>query len=361
MARTLAEVVEREAGVVYAAPAPPSSGGVVTMRRPALIVLSAAIAAVLSGAACGGNQPAAPSAQPSQPSQPTQTQVPVFAVSGRVTAGQPVTGSPSLPAAGSPLRWVKVEVTGGKADLLGKSAATDGDGRFRLEGLSGEVTLKASRDGCEDATKLVTVSADTTVNFELRTVQQGRIADLQAASDIVTLNMQAPGGSSYRRTDLICRWELPVPVYLDHSLTEIDRSRVVAALDYWQATAGITYTVVASSALPRLLIRSGTDGLAPWGGGRSVLDGTFSNNRASSGLVVYEPGGGTYCQAATQCEYLFRHELGHTLGIYVNTNFGLMGGTSELSARERAMLATLYSLPHGARVQTDGTWQVVMP
>ncbi len=34
------------------------------------------------------------------------------------------------------------------------------------------------------------------------------------ALDIVTWNMTATGGASYRRQDLICRWELPVRVYL---------------------------------------------------------------------------------------------------------------------------------------------------
>ena len=34
------------------------------------------------------------------------------------------------------------------------------------------------------------------------------------ALDIVTWDMTATGGASYRRQDLICRWELPVRVYL---------------------------------------------------------------------------------------------------------------------------------------------------
>jgi len=239
-----------------------------------------------------------------------------YAVSGRVIVGPPQAGSPALPPPGSPLPWVKVEVAAGKADLVGRSATTDGDGRFRIDGLSGEVTLKATRDGCISATKVVTVSAAATVDFELSTAQSGRIADLQAAADIVALNMEASGGGSFRRKDLICRWELPVPVYLDASLNTVDRGRVIAALDYWQAVGGLTYTIVPSNTLPRLLIRSGTDGLAPWGGGRALVDGTFSNNRTRSALVVYEPNGGTYCQAsAAQCDYLFRHELGHTLGI----------------------------------------------
>jgi hypothetical protein len=45
-------------------------------------------------------------------------------------------------------------------------------------------------------------------------------------------------------------------------------------------------------------------------------------------LVVYEPRGGTSCAAGSSsasCPYSYRPELGHTLGIYVNTGAGLMG------------------------------------
>jgi len=108
--------------------------------------------------------------------------------------------------------------------------------------------------------------------------------------------------------------------------------------------------------------RLGTDGLAPWGGGRSVLDGTNADNSARSGLVVYEAGGGGYCMngaLSSSCLYLYRHELGHTLGIYTNTDAGLMGSATNLSDREKRMLAALYSLPHGAAVEADGSWRVV--
>ena len=40
---------------------------------------------------------------------------------------------------------------------------------------------------------------------------------------------------------------------------------------------------------------------------------------------------------------------------------GLMGGPGELDAREKTMLAVLHSLPHGSRVQSDGTWQIIVP
>jgi len=156
----------------------------------------------------------------------------------------------------------------------------------------------------------------------------------------------------------------PSATHSSFPLANLDREAVIAALDYWRATTGVTYQIVTDDTLPRLLIRSGTDGLAPWGGGRSLIDGTFpENNRASSALVVFEPGGGSYCTGASasalKCRYLYRHELGHAFGIFENTGAGLMGsGTDTLSDREVRMLVALYSLPHGAAVQTDGTWRV---
>ena len=42
----------------------------------------------------------------------------------------------------------------------------------------------------------------------------GRIEDAQAARDIIEWNMNAEGGASFRRRDVICRRELPAPVYL---------------------------------------------------------------------------------------------------------------------------------------------------
>jgi hypothetical protein len=192
------------------------------------------------------------------------------------------------------------------------------------------------------------------------TPTSGRLQDVQAAQDIVAWNMVASGGASYRRQDVICRWELPVPVYLTGDL---DRAAVLDALDYWASAAGITHVVVGIDELPRLLIRPGTDGLAAQGGGRGLVDGTFANNRARSGLVVIEPGGGQFCRASAQtCRYLYRHEIGHSLGFLAHSEDGLMSsGTDVLSDRERRMMVALYSLPHGARVQSDGSWQVIAP
>lgn len=143
--------------------------------------------------------------------------------------------------------------------------------------------------------------------------------------------------------------------------TRLNRAAIVEALDYWSSAAGIDYELIESSTEPRLLIRSGTDGLAPHGGGRALIDGTEpGDNRARSGLVVFEPDGGEYCRSsASLCRFLHRHEIGHALGFLAHSDSGLMNGTHDgLTDRERRMVVALYSLPHGAIVLPDGTWSV---
>jgi hypothetical protein len=73
--------------------------------------------------------------------------------------------------------------------------------------------------------------------------------------------------------------------------------------------------------------------------------------------VVFEPGGGSYCRSnASSCRYLYRHEIGHALGFLDHSNAGLMyAGPDVLTDREQRMIVALYSLPHGARVEPDGT------
>jgi hypothetical protein len=140
----------------------------------------------------------------------------------------------------------------------------------------------------------------------------------------------------------------------------LNRSAITDALEYWKSAAGIEYVLIESNVEPRVLIRPGTDGLAPQGGGRALIDGTDpSDNRARSGLVVFEPGSGGWCQDAVACRYLHRHEIGHALGFLGHSDAGLMNaGPDTLTERERGMVRALYSLPHGAIVELDGTWSV---
>ncbi len=48
------------------------------------------------------------------------------------------------------------------------------------------------------------------------TGEAGQLNDVQAAEDIVTYNINAPGHAGIRTPGVICRWQLPVPVYVRH-------------------------------------------------------------------------------------------------------------------------------------------------
>jgi hypothetical protein len=63
--------------------------------------------------------------------------------------------------------------------------------------------------------------------------------------------------------------------------------------------------------------------------------------------------------AEARCAVVFKHEVGHVLGLLDHVaGGGLMSGGVAASSRETAMLLELYRLPHGARIAADGAWQV---
>lgn len=123
------------------------------------------------------------------------------------------------------------------------------------------------------------------------------------------------------------------------------------AAAYWSSVLGLSVATVTSDGLPRILFRSGVDGLGS-ADGRGLVDGADSENWAISALVVVRP--------SVLSRRLYRHEMGHALGFLEHSPEGLMStgiGSDTLSDRERNMMVALYSLPAGTRVELDGTWQ----
>jgi len=84
-----------------------------------------------------------------------------FTLSGTVVRKQ---------GSGGPLAGALVEVVDG--DQAGYSATTDGGGNYSIPGLSGEMSVKASKDGYEDLYKTVDMSEDVTQEFSLITPPQ---------------------------------------------------------------------------------------------------------------------------------------------------------------------------------------------
>lgn len=85
---------------------------------------------------------------------------------------------------------------------------------------------------------------------------------------------------------------------------------------------------------------------------------TYPDNRARLGVVKILTREAT-CTAPSA---LFRHEIGHVLGIFGHVPGGLMSSPligMTASQREINILTQRYRLPHGAQIASDATWQVV--
>ena len=145
--------------------------------------------------------------------------------------------------------------------------------------------------------------------------------------------------------------ELPIAVYVKPPARG---DLVVDALDQWKAFTGITYTLVTDPNQEPLLrvIEEEFEGAS----GQFGVDAFYPNRRIRLATVVVRPG--------RVNKKLFRHELGHALGFFRHPDFsGVMGVCStcrdEVTPREGAMLANLYAIAHGARLETDGSWRVI--
>jgi hypothetical protein len=189
----------------------------------------------------------------------------------------------------------------------------------------------------------------------------GRIDSLDTAADLITYNQSVNVGLSIpvegaiqRTTGIITRWELPIPVSVDRS---ISGGCVEEALTYWQSVTGLPFVLVGADAEPRITVRAAGADELNIAIGSGLVYRTYANNRARLGVVRILTGNAS-CSPPSA---LFRHELGHALGIFGHPPGGLMGapmvGTTA-SQREVNMLVQLYRLPHGARIESDGTWKV---
>jgi len=189
----------------------------------------------------------------------------------------------------------------------------------------------------------------------------GRIDNLDVAADLVTYNQAANIGLSIpvegaieRSPGIITRWELPIPVQVDPS---IQGNCVQDAMDYWQSVTGLSHVWVAADAEPRITIRAAGSDELNVSAGSGLVYRTYADNRARLGVVKIL----TSYAMCTAPSALFRHELGHVLGIFGHPPGGLMSSPlvgMTASQREIAMLTQLYRLPHGSRIATDGAWAV---
>jgi hypothetical protein len=189
----------------------------------------------------------------------------------------------------------------------------------------------------------------------------GRIESLDTAADLIAYNQAANVGLSIpvegviqRMQGIITRWELPIPVYADPSVSD---ACVAEAMTYWQSVTGLTFAAVVSDAEPRITVRAAGSDELNIAIGSGLVYRTYPNNRARLAVVKIL----TSNAACTPPSVLFRHELGHTIGIFGHPPGGLMSapisGTTA-SQREINMLVQLYRLPHGARIDADGSWRV---
>jgi len=190
----------------------------------------------------------------------------------------------------------------------------------------------------------------------------GRIDDPDAVADLLTYNQGGSVGFSIpvegailRSKGIITRWELPIPVYVDPSA---DVDCVEEAIAYWQSVTGLPFVLLDANADPRLTVRAAGSSELHVAAGLGLVYRTFPTNRARL-AVVKILARNAHCSSPS---VLYRHELGHAIGIFGHPPGGLMSapivGTTA-TRREINMLVQLYRLPHGARIEADGRWIVV--
>ena len=92
------------------------------------------------------------------------------------------------------------------------------------------------------------------------------------------------------------------------------------ALDFWQSATGLTFARVAATAEPRIVIRAAGPDELNVAAGLGLVYRTYPNNSARLGVVKILTREAT-CSAPSA---LFRHEIGHAIGIFGHVPGGLM-------------------------------------
>ena len=166
----------------------------------ALLLLS-----VVAGMSCGGSD------SPTNPTPPPPPPPSTFTLSGGVTESEPTTGNK--------IQGATVAVVDGAN--AGKTATADSAGNYQITNVvAGAFNVKASASGYQDATRPVTVSANTTLTIALnptpRTVTTERAGTVSGGdtpcSDgtsekgckILTLDIHNPG-----TLEATLEWEIP--------------------------------------------------------------------------------------------------------------------------------------------------------
>jgi len=93
--------------------------------------------------------------------------------------------------------------------------------------------------------------------------------------------------------------------------------------------------------------------------------GRIENLETAADLITYNQNNhvGFSIHCGVRCSNLFRHELGHAIGVFGHVDGGALMAAPQVgndaSPREVNMLVQLYKLPHGTRIEPDGSWRVI--
>jgi hypothetical protein len=309
-------------------------------------------AALISIVACGGSE-----RSPTAPSTLTVTEVTVagpatltaiaegaqFTATSRFSDGSTQDQTKTAAWASSDPKVVSVNASGVVTAVAG-----------------GRANVQATFRGVTGLRQVEVAFAPPTPNTDV----SGRIENPETVADLIAYNQNIFIGFStpvegviQRSTGIISRWELPIPVYVDPS---IGGTNVAEALAYWQSVTGLSFTLLGVNAEPRIVVRAAPAEELNIAIGSGFVYRTYSDNRAQLGVVKIRT---DFANCSSQCSGLYRHELGHAIGIFGHVAGGALMASPQVgtdaSMREINMLVQLYRLPHGARIEPDGTWRVV--